>query len=148
MFWSASSFRRSRRSIAAVRRMEKVAPRFVLAPINLDAIQGKLANIKQEKVANDPGALKRQVAELQRQLAEKPKVQTANAPDKVAIQNAYADGFKAAVESYGLAWQSTIGTMAAKIFREIGEWPKPKPRKIRNMIRHSPALQRIVLSQR
>jgi uncharacterized protein len=105
------------------------AAEIVLAPINLDAIQGKLASIKHEKVANDPTALKRQVVELQRQLADKPRAQPMT-DNKGAVQKAYAEGFKAGIDSYGMAWQSTIATMAAKIHREIGGWPSPKPGKM------------------
>ena len=102
----------------------------VLAPINLEAIQGKLAAIKQQKIANDPASLKRQVAELHRQLAEKQGAPSPTAPDKLEIQRAYAEGFRAGQESYGTAFQSTMDTMAAKIFREITEWPMPNPGKM------------------
>lgn len=111
----------------------------VLAPINLDAIQGKLSSLKQEKVANDPIVLKRQVAELQRQLAAKPVASAKPVADHAAIKAAYADGFKAGVDSYGMAWQSTIGTMAAKIHREIGQWPAPKTGKMPKADASSPS---------
>lgn len=102
--------------------------KLVLAPINLDAIQGKLASIKNEKVANDPAALKRQVAELQRQLVAKPPAQPT--ADKAAIQRAYADGFKAGQESYGMAFQSMQGHMAKSVFDLINSYKAPRPGKM------------------
>lgn len=44
-----------------------------LAPINMDALKGRLATVEAETKANDPKALKAEVARLTRELAAKPQ---------------------------------------------------------------------------
>jgi len=56
-------------------------------------------------------------------LALKPKPATERSTDKGSIQKAYAEGFEAGCERYGMAFQSAIAAIVAKVVREIGEWP-------------------------
>lgn len=60
-----------------------------LKPLNLDKLKERLASVEAETKANDPAALKREIADLQAQLR---KVQT-SAADPAAIAAAEARGF-------------------------------------------------------
>jgi uncharacterized protein len=104
-------------------------PAIVLAPINLDAIQGKLASIKQEKVANDPSALRKRVAELESQLRAK---HAAPPPDSkasaAATAEAYRNGFAACVEAYETRFEAARATLASKVSDLIGSMTLPKPK--------------------
>lgn len=66
-----------------------------LAPINLDALKGRLASVEAETKANDPKALKAEVARLAKELATKPK-ETA---DPAAIDTAFAQGRNTALKA-------------------------------------------------
>lgn len=63
-----------------------------LAPINLDALKGKLAKIEEEKKANDPAALRHEIANLKQKLMMQP------AADPEAIEKARAAGFDEATK--------------------------------------------------
>jgi hypothetical protein len=93
----------------------------VLAPINLDAIQGRLASLKQEKVANDPSTLKRRVAELEVQLRAKPTA--LRAPDTKAIiaatAEAYRKGYDDGIGAYRMSFAAVRATLAQRVFDTI-----------------------------
>lgn len=61
-----------------------------LSPLDVSAITSKLETIRQDVVANDPVRLKRQVAELQKQLAAAP---TVAAIDPAVVQEAENRGY-------------------------------------------------------
>lgn len=61
-----------------------------LKPINLDALKGKLASVEAERAANDPAALKAEVARLTKELSAKPRV----ALDHNAVTEAEKRGFE------------------------------------------------------
>lgn len=62
-----------------------------LAPINLDALKGRLATVEAEVRANDPKALKAEVARLKSELAKASKpVEKINTPDQKAQDRALA----------------------------------------------------------
>ena len=81
--------------------------KIVLAPINLDAIQGKLAGIKQEKISNDPVALKRQIAELHKQLSSSTPNIDAAEHDK-AIRQAKAQGYSDGVADCAVKFEAKL----------------------------------------
>lgn len=63
----------------------------VLAPIDKDAISAKLQAVKADALANDPGELKKKIAELQRQIKAVP--QAAAAIDPAALERVKREGF-------------------------------------------------------
>lgn len=67
----------------------------VLKPIDLSSIEGRLATIKTEAVKNDPTSLKRRIAELEKQVREKPMALI----DPIALQKAKAEGFNEGVKA-------------------------------------------------
>lgn len=67
----------------------------VLKPIDLSNIEGRLATIKTEAVKNNPSSLKRRIAELEKQLCEKPAMQV----DPNALQKAKVEGYKKGVKA-------------------------------------------------
>lgn len=82
-----------------------------LKPVDLDKLKGKLASLEEEQKANDPKALKAEVAKLTRELAKAEKVKAAppqivhtNADEIEAARQAgrsegFADGLRSAVEA-------------------------------------------------
>lgn len=87
----------------------------VLKPIDLSSIEGRLANIKTEAVRNDPLALKRRIAELEKQLREKPTADVNPKATETALQSAYQQG----VDAWGIAFESWQATIAQKVFQLI-----------------------------
>lgn len=73
------------------------------ATVNLDEVRQKLAHVVKEAEANDPKLLKREIADLKRQLAAKP-APAAAAADPKAIEKAVS----AAVAARDREWQSGI----------------------------------------
>ena len=124
------------------------AASIVLAPIDLGAIEGRLASLKQEKVANDPLALRKRIADLEAQLRAKPSAATASLDTKAlatANAEAYRRGFDAGVEAYGMDFAATRATLASKVFDLINtaKLDKPKPPKASTKV-GSPVVQRII----
>jgi hypothetical protein len=78
----------------------------VLAPIDKDAIQGRLEAVAADAVANDPTRLKAEVAKLKRELAAKPAI-TPPAPDPEAEKRA----FEAGVQKYQALIVSEFATL-------------------------------------
>ena len=110
------------------------AASIVLAPIDLGAIEGRLASLKQEKVANDPLALRKRIAELEAQLRAKPSATTASPNTKAlaaANAEAYRNGFDAGVEAYSMNFEAIRATLASEAFQLIStvKLNKPKPTK-------------------
>jgi hypothetical protein len=82
-----------------------------LKPLDLDKLKGRLASIEEEAKANDPTALKAEVARLKRELAKAEKVKAAPAQivhanaDEIAAarddgrREGFADGLRRAVEA-------------------------------------------------
>lgn len=66
-----------------------------LKPLDLDKLKGKLASLEEEQKANDPTALKAEVARLKRELAKAEKVKAA--PPQIVHAN--ADEIEAAKEA-------------------------------------------------
>lgn len=62
----------------------------VLAPIDKDAISAKLQAVKADALANDPGELKKKIAELQRQIKTAP---TAAVADPAELERVKREGF-------------------------------------------------------
>jgi uncharacterized protein len=115
--------------------------KIVLAPINLDTIQGKLASIKQEKVANDPLALKKRVAELEGQLRAKPTAM--RGPDTKAVtdavEEAYRKGHADRIEAYRMAFEAARATLASKVFDLISKTQLDRPKSQKPYKPHKPA---------
>src|SRR5581483_10684224 len=63
-----------------------------LAPINLDALKGKLATVEAEAKANDPKALRAELAALRKQMAE--AVGRKIAADPADLERARAEGWQ------------------------------------------------------
>ena len=64
-----------------------------LAPINLDALKGKLAHLEEEKKGNDPVALRAEVARLKSDLQKTQKNIPENIPDAKATGEAEQRGY-------------------------------------------------------
>lgn len=74
-----------------------------LTPIDLAAVRGKLEVVAKDAVENDPARLKREVADLKKQLAAK-GICTADTPDQAAPDRARADGYGSGkIEGYAEA---------------------------------------------
>lgn len=97
-----------------------------LKPINLDALQGKLAAVEAEAKANDPRALKGEVVKLKKEVADltaaaarampaKPDPGALTARQEKAIQRA---AVTAKIEGYADAMK-TIGGMMASVKQKI-----------------------------
>jgi hypothetical protein len=75
-----------------------------LQPIDLTALKGKLTTVEAEFKANDPKALRAEIAALKRQLASQP-VEKINTPDPAATEEAekrgYAEGYRAGRDEGG-----------------------------------------------
>lgn len=76
-----------------------------LKPLNLDKLKEKLASVESETKANDPAALKKQVAELQAQL-QKVKAPPAPAADPDAIAAAESRGHAAGYRRGAEEWHA------------------------------------------
>lgn len=81
-------------SSATPKRGEKVKRTANLKPLDVGSLKEKLASVEAETKANDPKALKAEVADLRRQLAKADKgaIQAAKT-DPAAIEKARTDGF-------------------------------------------------------
>ncbi len=64
----------------------------VLAPIDRSAIEKRLQTVAADALANDPKALKTEIAKLRRELATKPAAQSVPTADPRAIDDAYQNG--------------------------------------------------------
>jgi uncharacterized protein len=71
-----------------------------LQPIDLTALKGRLSTVEAEFKANDPKALRAEIAALKRQLSEKAGQQ--QEPDPAALNKAYDNGYRDG-EAAGLA---------------------------------------------
>lgn len=104
-----------------------------LKPLDLGALKERLSTIEAETKANDPKALKAEIAALKRDLAAKP---TAAAPDTKAIEAAaYArgmdDGYKRAITGIVAECKGVISALnnaqaAAAQIKHWSEQPAPK----------------------
>jgi hypothetical protein len=115
----------------------------VLAPIDREAIAGRLQAVAKEAIANDPVALKRRVAELERQL----KAGGTRTDAEMAAARAEGEriGFdKGATHGYGCGWDEHAKAMHAalgSIARDppsLGDRPKPPQRIPRPVSRPAP----------
>lgn len=125
----------------------------VLAPIDKDAIQGRLEAVAADAVANDPARLKAEIAKLKRDLAVKPSVPAA---DPQAAQQAYIrgkiDGYADAIKGVTAEFKVTIDALdeverkfsavrgAAAQVKEWAKRPAPTPPAPRHVpaARHAP----------
>lgn len=111
----------------------------VLAPIDKDAIQGRLEAVAAEAVANDPARLKAEIAKLKREIATKPAVQIPSADPKViedAYQRGLAEGLhrgenraKAALEAVESRLKDALAAAEASIESLDSPAPPPLPRR-------------------
>jgi hypothetical protein len=119
----------------------------VLKPIDLSSIEGRLATIKTEAVKNDPTWLKRRIAELEKQVREKPVA----AIDLNAVQRAKTEGFKEGVKAVHddlrgrvkMAKQALDGLMDTQTTP-----PQNEPVKILTQAKVSPAPKTAVVLER
>lgn len=75
--------------------------RIELQPIDLGALKEKLATVEKEVKANDPKALKQEIAKLKAELAKKPQVIEKEASMEAVTQafdNGYRQGFDAGID--------------------------------------------------
>ena len=106
-------------------------PKIVLAPINLDAIQAKLANLKQEKVASDPTALKKRIAELEKQLHATVPAATETKAITAATAEAYRSGYDEAAKDYTTSFETIRAAVAQKTFDLITAARLPTPKHVK-----------------
>lgn len=141
-----------------------------LTPIDLGALKDRLATVEQEAKANDPRALKAEIARLQRQMRDAAALaaKAGQVPDPAAIEAAREDGFAAGVEeglrlasvNFVLGIDDEIAAAKAKVdalaawrkrittggwLSEIGERPKrvasPVPRPAQKPIARPTAIR-------
>lgn len=107
----------------------------VLAPIDKDAIAERLKAIGADVVANDPGTLRRQVADLQRQLAARPKEPPPIDSSKLAEaqQNGRHIGFNA-------GWEAALDAAGNDLDRLVKDEPRRRAQKIGYMGADLPAV--------
>lgn len=111
----------------------------VLAPIDRSAIEKRLQSVAAEALANDPKALKAEVAKLKRELASKPVVQTTTTDPKAveqAYQNGLAEGLargenraKAALAAVESRLKDALVTASASIEALDSPMPAALPRR-------------------
>lgn len=116
----------------------------VLAPIDKDAISAKLQAVKADALANDPGELKKKIAELQRQVRTVP---AAAAIDTTALEKSrFEEGFRLGQESitdqleifYGSLESWSKNMPPAPVFKiKMGNVPA-------RLERHAPAPRQVV----
>lgn len=117
----------------------------VLKPIDLSSIEGRLSSIKTEAVKNDPSALKRRIAELEKQVREKPTATV----DPNALQKAKVEGYKEGVKAVQddlrgrvkHAKQALDGIMDVEVAA-----PKIAPVKVMEKVKFSPAPKTVLQS--
>jgi hypothetical protein len=63
-----------------------------LQPLDLNSLKDKLAKVADDAKANDPAELKKQIADLQRQMRQSSKAASAPVVDQTAIERAYQKG--------------------------------------------------------
>lgn len=106
-----------------------------LAPINLDALKGRLGTVEAETKANDPKTLKAEVARLTRELAANPVAGIPTADPKAvddAYQNGLAEGLargenraKAALAAVESRLKDALAVAAASIESLASPMPTP-----------------------
>jgi hypothetical protein len=113
-----------------------------LAPINLDALKGRLGTVEAETKANDPKMLKAEVAKLRQELATKP-VPAPPGPvidQKKAVEDAYQNGLaaglargenraKAALTAVDSRLKDALAVAGASIESLNSPMPTPLPRR-------------------
>lgn len=113
-----------------------------LSPINPDAIKEKLATVAKETMANDIPTLRKTIAELQKQVRDRP-TETVATPDPEAEQRGYArgkiDGYADAIKGVTAEFREVIGALdgmestftniraAAAQVQEWAKRPAPQP---------------------
>lgn len=83
----------------------------VLAPINREAIAARLKAVAVETEANDPKKLRAQIAELQRELAHKPR----QSVDPAALEQAERRGFERGVAGAHEAQRALLASLRHKL---------------------------------
>jgi len=87
-----------------------------LTPINPDAIKAKLATVAKETVANDPKALRAEIARLMLELQKASK--NIPAPDEKALEASYAEGYSVGESKGAPLWFRRGAEAAAGRIRE------------------------------
>jgi hypothetical protein len=109
----------------------------VLAPIDRGAIEKRLQTVAADALANDPKALKAEVAKLKRDLAAKPAPPTADPADEQrAYDRGYADGLaqgesraRAALEAIEDRLKAALNAAGASLVELASPLPAPQPRR-------------------
>lgn len=112
----------------------------VLAPIDRDAIEKRLQTVAADALANDPKALKAEVAKLKRELAAKPAAQAVPTADPKAVDDAYQRGLaeglnrgenraKAALAAVESRLKDALAVAGASIESLDSPAPAPLPRR-------------------
>lgn len=83
-----------------------------LKPLNLEALKGRLVALEEEQKANDPKALKTEVARLTRELAKAEKAKAAPPPPEIVHANA-DEIEKARAEGYAAGLQAAAQAISA-----------------------------------
>lgn len=92
------------------------------ADVDLEEVKTKLATVVHEAAANDPGALKKRIAELERQL--KTQVPTA---DPKALTDAHNQGFAVGLKTGFDDAESQLGKFLNAYMDSIDTWLMEKP---------------------
>lgn len=89
-----------------------------LAPINLDALKGRLATVEAETKANDPRALRAELAALKKQMAE--AVTRKVVADPAELEKAERAGFERGIGENARSMKSAILDAASAIAAQAG----------------------------
>lgn len=117
----------------------------VLAPIDKDAIAARLETVAKDALANDPIKLKKEIADLRRQLAAKPQQAI---PDPVAMEafgrREYERGLQDGEQATRVAMRSKAESVSEAVSALLGASPQMPPYRSQMPIVRPSASQRPV----
>lgn len=104
------------------KRGEKLKKTAALEPLDLGALKGRLASVEAETKANDPKALRAEIAKLRSELQKAPKNITQNiTADPKAIEAAEERGFERAKKQLTAAAERHVREAHLNILQVLGE---------------------------
>ncbi len=107
---------------------DEEAPEISLGAVDLDDVRAAFDEAVAEAEANDPKALRRRIAELEREIAKKPAPGASAAEINAARQDGFREGVAEALSSASKQVASLAATLGAGVpERQPGPAPAPKP---------------------
>ena len=90
-----------------------------LADIDLEGVRKRMKSVIEKQKAEDPGELRRRIAELQRQVARPTAGKIIAVPDKAAIERAVRQAVAQATQRQDQKWRSALGGLKDKIWSAL-----------------------------